>query len=65
METKSVFLSKEMWVISLGILNYILNQFGLPSFEPTPEFFSALLIIIGTLRVWWTNSGLHVFKGVK
>ena len=60
--TKSIFTSKEIWLVALGILNYILNKLGLPSFDPTPEFYSALLLVLGALRIWWTNAGLHIFN---
>mgnify|MGYP001605022565 CR=1 FL=1 len=62
METKSVFLSKEVWVIFLGVLNVVFNKIGLPSFEPTPEFYTAVLMVIGVLRVWFTKAGVHIFK---
>jgi len=47
--------SKEMWIVIVGIVNYILNQFGLPSFDPTPEFYGALLVIVGAIRLWFTK----------
>lgn len=58
MEKKFVLTSKEIWVIFLGILNSVLNSYGFPSFEPTPELYTTLLGIIAILRIWFTKSAV-------
>ncbi len=64
MESKVFWQSKEIWVVALGVFNYILHFFGLPSFEPSAEFYGALLIVMGALRLWWTSAKLS-FKKVE
>lgn len=56
--TKSFWKSKELWVVALGALNYVLNYFSLPSLEPTPELYGALLVLVGALRLWFTKAKL-------
>ena len=56
--TKIWYQSKEMWIVMLGILNYLLAKFGLPSFEPTAEFYGSLMVVMGALRAYWTSSRL-------
>ena len=55
---KSFLTSKELWLVALAILNIVLNQFGLPSFEPTPEFYGAVLVVVFVLRGWFTKAGI-------
>jgi len=55
---KKFWKSKELWLVSLGLVNYGLNYFSLPSFEPSPEFYAALLLVLGVLRVWFTEAKL-------
>lgn len=62
MNKKIWYKSKEVWVVGLGILNAVLNHFGLPSFNPTPEFYSSLLVVIGVLRTFFTESRLILLK---
>ena len=58
MKTKAFWTSKELWLVFLALTNLALNKYGLRSFEPTQEFYGAVLLIIGTLRVWFTDSRL-------
>jgi hypothetical protein len=57
-DVKMWYDSKEIWVAVFGIGNYLLNYFGLPSFEPTPAFYTALITVLGALRLWFTESKL-------
>ena len=55
--------SRELWVVFLGLVNFGLNRFGLPSFEPTPEFHAALLVVIGGLRAFFTKTAVKFRSG--
>lgn len=58
METKPFFSSKELYVVFFGILNLAFSKYGLPSIEPSPELYSALLIVMGVLRAFYTEAKL-------
>ena len=58
MNTKPAYLSKELWVLGIGLLNMVSNRFGYPSIEPTTELYGAVLVLVGVLRVFFTNSKL-------
>ena len=45
-------------MVFLALLNTALNYFGLPSFDPSPEFYGAVLVVVGVLRGFYTNSVL-------
>jgi len=62
MDTKHVSSSKEIWILGIGLLNLALGALSLPSIEPTPEFYGALLIVVAVLRVWFTKTALHFKK---
>ena len=57
-KTKSFYTSKELWVLGLALLNYVGSNYGLAVVEPTPELFASILLIVGVLRVFFTNSKL-------
>lgn len=59
MNTKPFWTSKELWLVGIGVANYLLNSFGYPSFEPTPEIYTALLVLIAAVRGWLTQSGIR------
>ena len=58
MKVKAWYTSKEIWVAIFGVVNYFLNWLGWPSFEPTAEFYGALVIVMGAIRAYWTDSKL-------
>lgn len=57
-KTKVWYTSKEIWVVGLGLLNLLLNWFKLPSIDPSPEFYAAIMLIVGILRTWFTDARL-------
>lgn len=56
MESKPWYESKELLVLFAGLLNTILNKYGLPSFELTPEFVGALVLVVATFRAFFTKT---------
>ena len=60
METKPFYTSKEVWIGVIAILNIVFNLIGLPSIEPTPEFYGALIGLIVAVRVFVTQSKLSL-----
>ena len=57
-KTKVWYTSKEIWVVGLGLLNLAFNYFHLPSIDPSPEFYGAVMLIMGILRTWFTDARL-------
>jgi hypothetical protein len=62
MQRKPFWESKELWVVALGLLNLLLDKFGYPSFDPTPEFYAAILTLLGILRAFFTKATLTAPK---
>jgi hypothetical protein len=56
MNSKAWYTSKELWLVFLGVANYFLNRWSLPSFEPTPEFYTSLVVVLGVLRAFFTEA---------
>ena len=56
MNTKPWFESKELLVLFASFLNAVLNKFSLPSFDLTPEFVGSVILVVATLRAFFTNS---------
>lgn len=62
MENKVWYKSKELIVLIAGLLNTVLNSFGLPSFDLTPEFIGALLLVVATFRTFSTKTKIKFSK---
>jgi len=60
--SKVWYQSNELLILFGGILNTVLDRFGLPSFELTPEFVGGLLVVVGTLRLFYTKTKLKFSK---
>lgn len=58
MNNKAFYTSKELWVIGLGLLNQLGSRYGFAAVEPTPELYASILVIVGVIRMFFTNSKL-------